>query len=171
MRIELISRRHRALFSAFKNQEPSLEQYLRRYALKHTERQLLARSYLAIDDSAGSERLVGYFSLSAVSVLRSDLNQIDSLSNLPRFPVPGVLLARLAVDEEAQGQGIGRYLFEEALGRTLKLAASGPLGFRLFVTDAINERAICFYQRFGLQPLSDGLPTRMVLDLAKISSS
>ena len=87
------------------------------------------------------------------------------MSRLPRFPIPGVLLARLAVDERIQGQGLGRYLFEEALGLTLELATSCPVAFRLFVTDAIDENAVRVYERFGLARLSDALPARMVLDI------
>ncbi|WP_437624684.1 GNAT family N-acetyltransferase [Sorangium sp. So ce1151] len=90
------------------------------------------------------------------------------LDRLPRFPVPGVLLARLAVDARVQGQGLGRYLFEEALGLTLQLAHTGPVAFRLFVTDAIDANAARFYERFGLARLGDEYPCRMVLDLRSL---
>jgi GNAT superfamily N-acetyltransferase len=76
----------------------------------------------------------------------------------------------LAVDERAQGQGVGRYLFEQALGLTLQLAHQGPLGFRLLVTDAIDDDAARFYEHFGLRRLSDGFPCRMVLDLATLGA-
>jgi GNAT superfamily N-acetyltransferase len=89
----------------------------------------------------------------------------ESLDRLPGFPIPGVLLARLAVDERVQGQGLGRYLFEQALGLTLQLARSGPVAFRLFVTDALDEVAARFYERFGFSRLADEFPCRMVLDL------
>ena len=49
-----------------------------------------------------------------------------------------------------QGQGLGRYLFEEALGLTLQLAKAGPVAFRLVVTDAIDATAARFYERPGL---------------------
>jgi GNAT superfamily N-acetyltransferase len=75
------------------------------------------------------------------------------------------LLARLAVDARVQGQGLGRYLFEEALGLTLQLAHSGPIAFRLFVTDAIDADSVRFYERFGLARLADEFSSRMVLDL------
>ena len=58
-----------------------------------------------------------------------------------------------------------RFLFEEALGLTLQLARTGPVAFRLFVTDAIDETAARFYDRFGLARLGDEYPCRMVLDL------
>ncbi len=165
IRVEALARRHRHLLKNFRNQAPSLVQYLQRFALRHIERDMLARTYLAIDTGGEAERIAGYFSLTTVSVERSSLEDIDQLSRLPRFPIPGVLLARLAVDERAQGQGLGRYLFEEALGLTLQMATAGPVAFRLFVTDALDQNAARFYERFGLQRLSDVFPARMVLDL------
>ncbi len=164
-RIEVLGRRHRALLDDFRNQHSSLENYLRRFALRHAEKDLLARTFLAIEGSAGTESLAGYFSLTAASIERSSVGAIESLQRLPGFPIPAVLLARLAVDQRLQGQGLGRYLFEEALGLTLQLARVGPVAFRLFVTDAIDNGAKEFYERFGLIRLGDEFPCRMVLDL------
>lgn len=170
LRLEVLGRHHRALLVGFSNQHRSLTDYLRRFAFRHAEKDLLARTYLAIDDQGGRDRLAGYFSLAAASVERASVDSIESLSRLPRFPIPAVLLARLAVDEQAQGQGVGRYLFEEALGLTLQLARSGPVAFRLFVTDAIDESAARFYDRFSLSRLADEFPCRMVLDLKPLVS-
>ena len=159
------------MLKGFRNQEASVVEYLRRFALRHGDKDLLSRTYLAIDEEGGVERIAGYFSLATVSVVRASVEEIPALSKLPRFPIPGVLLARLAVDERVQGQGLGRYLFEEALGLALELATSGPVAFRLFVTDAINEDAVLFYERFGLERLSDALPARMVLDIKPLLSA
>ncbi len=163
--IEKLERGHRSLLKGFRNQEGSLVAYLQRFALRHAQKDLLSRTYLAIDEGPGGNRVAGYFSLATVSVERASVGRIPLLSKLPRFPIPGVLLARLAVDERVQGQGLGRYLFEEALGLALQLAMSGPVAFRLFVADAISQEAVGFYEKFGLQRLSSRLPARMVLDI------
>lgn len=166
VRIEPLGRQHRALLADFQNDQPSLVEYLKRFALRHTEKDLLARTFLAIDDDIpAAPRLAGYFSLSTVSVDRESAARVPELDRLPRFPIPGVLLSRLAVDTRVQGQGLGRHLLEEALGLTLQLAKSGPVAFRLFVTDAIDAGAARFYERFGFTPLAEGFPCRMVLDL------
>jgi len=169
--IEVLGRHHRALLEDFRNQHRSLVDYLRRFALRHAEKDLLARTFLAVDDAAGSVHLAGYFSLATASVERTAVTSIEPLNRLPGFPIPAVLLARLAVDERVQGQGLGRYLFEEALGLTLQLARSGPVSFRLFVTDAIDEAAAKFYERFGFSRLNDEFPCRMVLDLKPLLDS
>ena len=168
LRLEVLKRTHKHLLKGFENQEESLVVYLKRFALRHAERDLLSKTYLAIDEHEGEERLAGYFSLTTVSVQRASLSSVEALQGLPRFPVPGVLLSRLAIDHRVQGQGLGRYLFDEALKITLTLTQSGPITFRLFVTDAISEAAVSFYHQFGFVRLSDELPARMVLDLKTI---
>ncbi|MCC7278635.1 MAG: GNAT family N-acetyltransferase [Chromatiaceae bacterium] len=165
LRLEPLNRSHRPLLADFQNPQASLVDYLQRYALRHAEKDLLARTYLALDTAMGTPRLAGYFSLATVSVERASVVRLPELDRLPRFPIPGILLARLAVDTRVRGQGLGRYLFEEALGLTLQLAQTGPVAFRLFVTDAIDAEAARFCQHFGLVPLGDDFPCRMVLDL------
>ena len=151
------------MLDGFVNDEPDLVAYLRRWALVHQERDHLGRTWLALDDGAPS-RVVGFFTLAAASLDRDGVTGGD-LARLPRFPIPAVLLARLAVDTRVQGQGLGTWLFDEALHRTLVLAAEGPIGFRVVVTEAKNERAATFYARRGLVALTDRWPRRMVLDL------
>jgi GNAT superfamily N-acetyltransferase len=169
LRIELLGRQHRALLEDFRNQHQSLVDYLQRFALRHAEKDLLARTFLAMESSENGDRLAGYFTLATASVERSTVDSMESLQRLPRFPIPAVLLARLAVDERVQGQGLGRYLLEEALGLTLQLARSGPVAFRLFVTDALDQAAAEFYERFGFTRLAEEFPCRMVLDLKPLS--
>ncbi len=165
LRLEPIRRAHRPLWADFQNPQATLVEYLRRYALRHAEKDHLARTWLAIDEDGGMSRLAGYFSLATVSVERAAAARLPELDRLPRFPIPGVLLARLAVDTRVRGQGLGRYLFEEALGLTLQLAHDGPVAFRLLVTDALDAAAVSFYTHFGLVPLGEDFPCRMVLDL------
>ena len=114
--------------------------------------------------------MAGFFTLAAASLDRARLSS-GELARLPRFPIPGVLLARLAVDTRAQGQGLGTWLFEEALQRTLMLAADGPIGFRVLIADAKSQRAARFYERRGMVSVTEGgWPWRMVLDLKPLSS-
>jgi GNAT superfamily N-acetyltransferase len=168
LHIEPLNRSHRPLLADFQNPHASLVDYLRRYAWRHAEKDLLARTYVAIDSGTGAPRLAGYFSLTTVSVERGSLAPLPDLDRLPRFPIPGILLARIAVDSRVRRQGLGRYLFEEALGLTLQLALTGPVVFRLFVTDALDAEVQSFYAHFGCAPLSDGFPCRMVLDLRSL---
>lgn len=152
------------MLDGFINDEPDLVAYLRRWALVHQERDRLGRTWLAIDD-AEPARVAGFFTLAAASVERGAIRGGD-LDRLPRFPIPAVLLARLAVDTRVQGQGLGTWLFDEALLRTVTLAVDGPIGFRVLLTDARNERVVAFYERRGMVAITaESWPRRTVLDL------
>jgi hypothetical protein len=91
--IELLSRSHRPLLKEFRNQHESLVEHLRRYALRHAEKDHLSKTHVAIDMSSGTRRLAGYFSLTTTSVDRDSVTGMDALARLPRYPIPAILLA------------------------------------------------------------------------------
>lgn len=95
---------------------------------------------------AGNERVVGYFSLT--------VGQIDTLDapdrirkGMGQYPIPVVILARLAVDLAYQGQGIGVGMLQDAIRRTMLIAEQA--GIRAMLTHPIDEEAVKFYMRFG----------------------
>ena len=70
---------------------------------------------------------------------------------LPRYPlIPATLLGRLAVDERHHGEGIGEFLFMDALHRSR--AQSGQIAAVAVVVEVIEERAEQLYQHFGFLP-------------------
>ena len=90
LRIEALGPGHRQLLVGFQNQHTSLVEYLKRYALRHATKDLLARTFLAIDDAAGEPRLAGYFSLATVSVERASVGGQPDLEASPgRLQPPG----------------------------------------------------------------------------------
>ncbi|WP_437976815.1 hypothetical protein WMF11_06510 [Sorangium sp. So ce295] len=56
LRIEALSRSHRALNADFQNQHASLVEYLNRLALRHAEQVMLTRTHLALDEVSGGTR-------------------------------------------------------------------------------------------------------------------
>jgi len=58
-------------------------------------------------------------------------------------PCPILLLARLAVDQRAQGRGIGAALLKDALLRAYKL--SNEVGFAALLVHCANDHAREFY--------------------------
>lgn len=97
-------------------------------------------------------RVVGYATLAAGAVTFGHLPPASS-RKLPRHPLPVVLLARLAVDRDFQGKGIGEMLLLDALERSLAL--SEQLGIFAVEVLAIDETAAGFYRRYGFAPLVD----------------
>jgi GNAT superfamily N-acetyltransferase len=121
-----------------------LNEYLRRYAyLNHQSRS--ARTYVA----ARAARVVGYYTLAAGSVSREDAPQRIA-QGLGQYPVPVILLARLGVDVNEQGKGLGRALLKDAILRAAQ--ASDIIGSRAILTHAKDEKAKTFYGRFGFEP-------------------
>ncbi len=101
-----------------------------------------AKTFVVADD----ERVAGYFSLT--------VGQIDMLDvperirkGMGQYPLPVVILARLAVSAQDQGRGVGFGLLQEAIRRTTLIAEQA--GIRAMLTHPIDENAAGFYTRFG----------------------
>lgn len=82
------------------------------------------------------------------------MGQVDTLEapdrirkGMGQYPIPVVILARLAVDCSYQGQGIGVGMLQDAIKRTLVIAEQA--GIRAMLTHPIDEKAARFYARFG----------------------
>ena len=110
LEIVAIGKGHRR--EAFDCGEAALNDYLRRYARQNHERNL-ARSFVAVD---AGKRVLGYHSLASAAVEFESLPP-DYAKRLPRYPVPAVRIARLAVDRAMQGKGLGERLLADALKR------------------------------------------------------
>jgi GNAT superfamily N-acetyltransferase len=74
---------------------------------------------------------------------------------LGNYPVPVIVLARLAVDRSEQRKGLGKALLKDALIRCMQ--AADIIGCRAILVHAKDEAAGEFYRRFGFvaSPISD----------------
>ncbi len=75
-------------------------------------------------------------------------------------PIPVVVLARLAVDRNYQGRGLGRAMFRDAAVRVAQ--AADTIGIRGLVVHAISEEARRFYIALGFDPSPSEAMTLMV---------
>jgi GNAT superfamily N-acetyltransferase len=105
-----------------------------------------ARTYVVIDEE--QDRVVGYYALTVASLERTEATGRAS-KGMPRHPIPSMLLARLAVDESARGEGLGSTLLADAMQRTLLVAEE--TGMRLLLVHAVNEDARSFYLHYGFE--------------------
>ena len=69
---------------------------------------------------------------------------------LARYPVPVMILARLAVSLDHQGKGLGRALLKDALLRTAQ--AADIAGIRCVVVHAKDEAARQWYASWEFEP-------------------
>ena len=93
------------------------------------------------------KKVVGYFSLAPGSISRKEATA--RAAKAAADPIPVVLLARLAVDESEQGQGLGKALLKDALKRAY--AGAEIIGGRAILVHAIDQEAAEFYARFGFE--------------------
>jgi GNAT superfamily N-acetyltransferase len=104
-----------------------------------------ARTFVVCDPN----RVAGYYSLT--------VGQIDTIEatervrrGMGRYPIPLVILSRLAVDLDHQKQGLGYSLLQDAITRTFAVAEQA--GIRALLTHPIDAEADAFYRRFGFEP-------------------
>lgn len=126
---------------AFDCGKPALNDWLVRHA-RQAQASGSAKTFVVSEDG----RVAGYFSLT--------VGQIDTLDaperirkGMGQYPIPVVILARLAVGVQDQGRGIGIGLLQDAIRRTRLIAEQA--GIRAMLTHPIDENAARFYTRFG----------------------
>jgi predicted N-acetyltransferase YhbS len=119
----------------------ALNEWLLRHA-RQAQASGSARTFVVADE----QQVVGYFSLT--------VGQVDTLEaperirkGMGQYPIPVVILARLAVSAREQGRGIGVGLLQQAIRRTLVIAEQA--GIRAMLTHPIDEDAALFCTRFG----------------------
>jgi len=132
--------------TAFDCGDDDLNRYLQRFASQNQDKDV-GRTYVAVEE--GDTRVMGYYTLSSASI---EFDEYPEAAGLPHYPIPAILLARLAVDKQFQGKGIlGPDLLLHAL-QTARQHAEG-IAAAAVITEAKNERAQRFYGRFGFVPL------------------
>jgi predicted N-acetyltransferase YhbS len=151
--IEKLTKRHS--LGEFDCGAEALNTYLQRFALQSQSAQA-AQSYVCLADD---EHVVGYFTL-VVGQIEFDDAPERLRKGLARHPVPVTVIARLAVDQKWQGQGLGMGLLKDSLLRSLNVA--DVAGMRAVVVQAKDDEAKTFYQRFGFV---DGFANTMHLYL------
>ena len=137
---ELLTAEH--VTSGFACGKPPLNQYIKKYALANQENEI-SRTYVATRDGSV---VVGFYSLAYGSISHEQATRRIK-AELPQYPIPVMLLARLAVDHREAGKGLGKGLLKDALLRTIQAADIG--GLRAVLTHAKDEDAKQFYQKYG----------------------
>lgn len=118
-----------------------LDDWLKKRALAN-QASRASRTFVVCD----SNRVVGYYALAMGSVSH-EIAHRKVKQNMPK-PVPVMVLARLAVDLEWKGQGVGRSLVRDAMLRTLNI--SEQVGCSALLVHAIDDDAKSYYENLGL---------------------
>ncbi len=118
--------------------------------IRHTAKKSEARGARTFVVCAAKNRVIGYYALAAGAVDR--VRSPSALSRNMPDPIPVIVLARLAVDKEWSGKGIGAGLLKDALRRAL--AVSQNVGARAMLLHAIDDEAAAFYRQYGFKPFA-----------------
>jgi GNAT superfamily N-acetyltransferase len=126
--------------------EPALDEWLKRHA-RGAHASGSARVFVTTLEDG--ETVVGYYALAAAQVAPDEATE-RALKGQPRTrPVPAILLARLAVDQEHQHAGVGRSLLQDVMLRCLD--AAGAIGARVLLVHAKHEAAKAWYMQYGFE--------------------
>ena len=121
--------------------KPALDDWLLRHA-RQAQGSGSAKTFVVAEGA----RVAGYFSLTVGQVDTQDAPE-RIRKGMGQYPVPVVILARLAVSRQDQGRGMGFGLLQDAIRRTMLIAEQA--GIRAMLTHPIDEEAAKFYTRFG----------------------
>jgi len=130
--------------SSFRSGDDHLDRFFHRYAGQNPFRHHLGVTYVAVD----ADGILGFATVSPRHLDVEDL-PASARRKLPRYPIPVLGLARLAVDESARSVGLGSQLLRFVLKLALRL--SEDVGCAGVVVDA-KPGAVAFYARYGFAP-------------------
>ncbi len=137
-------------FLDFDSTEPSLDEWLKKRALKN-QQSGASRCFVLCDGI----KVVGYYTLSAGAISHDAVTKAMR-RNMPD-PLPVLLLGRLAIDKHYHNKGLGSALLRDALLRAVHVAFDA--GIFAILIHAISDQAKQFYLSRGfiespLQPMT-----------------
>jgi GNAT superfamily N-acetyltransferase len=144
--------------AAFRCGNEQLDRYLHSTATQDKKRNI-AIPYVVSDRDL--QKIIGYYTLSMSGINLENLPP-SVVKKMPKYPIVGVtLLGRLAVADDYKGYGWGKLLLLDALYRSLSVSKTAA-SFAVVVdaiapgaSEAIDDEAVKFYQRFEFQAFPD----------------
>jgi predicted GNAT family N-acyltransferase len=137
----------------------ALDTYLRLQASQDMRRYY---SGVFILRKANDPHVIGYYTLSALSVALTALPQ-GSIRRVGGYQqVPATLLGRLAIDVSCRGQHLGQRLLLNAFQRSYHTALE--VGSALLVVDALDEHAANFYRHYDFVSFPEQ-PLRLAISM------
>lgn len=140
--------------------KPEMNLFLSRYADKNRKLGISSSWVLPIN-TLEKATIKSYYTLAYSTATRETL---PTHQNLPAYPVPVILLARLAVNRNYQGQNLGKKTLVNALRQCVVLTDKS-LPVLGVVLDVLDNEALSFYQKFNLfQPFTNN-PLRLFVPM------
>lgn len=142
-----------------------LNHFLQQFAVRHRDAGISKTMVLPSQEDEGS--ICAFYTLSHTEIQRRSLPQ-PLAKKLPRYPIPVMLIAQLAVHIKAQGHGLGKITLARALNHAYEVHLHLPS--YAVVVDALNDDVQTFYQQYGFQVLdTDNSHTRLFLPMKTVA--
>lgn len=129
----------------FESGDESLDHFFRRYAGQNQFRYHIGVTYVATDE----ENILGYLTVATGSLESEELPKGKKRPS--NYPLPILRLGRLAVDQNYQGEGLGKELLRYTF--LLALQQKDAVGCVGIIVDVKTE-SIAFYEKYGFVLLS-----------------
>jgi len=137
-----------------------LDLYIRKWALLNQQEDI-GRTFVLVRSQ--QPRVWGYYTISTSKIAKASLPIPEQSS--ANYPVPAILVGKLAVDRRVQGKDLGEFLLMDALYRCRLIAEQ--IAVRGVEVDALDEQAETFYRQYGFQRLTDR-PLHLYLSMGVI---
>ena len=127
--------------AGFQSGAKELDDWFQRYAWQNQK-----ANNAVVYVTAQGDVILGYYAITTATYSRNDAPQGLNHRSRPE-EIPCILLARLAVDERAQGHGIGAAMLKDAIERCYML--SREVGAAALIVHCRDEQARSFYLANG----------------------
>lgn len=149
--------------TAFDSGEVTVDGWLKLTA-RFSQTENLAQSFVIADER---NQVIGYYALCSAAIHRNELAKSLKKHGFPAM-IPLILLARLGVDRNHQGKGIGGKLLADAFLRCLSV--SGNIAVHGVLVHALHDELRGYYRAYGFIDLPN-LPNSMILPMSVIAKA
>lgn len=137
----------KSVLKKFDCEVEALNEFLSRYALKNDELGI-GKTFVALNEN---NQIAGYFTLATAQVAYQEIPD-DFKEKLPKYPIPALRIARLAVNKDLKRKGIGKWLLAQAFIKAIHVA--DVTGLYFIIVDA-KETSKSFYEHYGFHKFFD----------------
>lgn len=134
------------IFKGFDCGDENLNKYIKTHAYQN-DKNHLSKTFVCFDNNVP----VGFVTLCNSQV---DFEEMPASykKKHPRYPVPAIKIARLAVEKSLQGRGYGKDIITFAFKKAIQVSLN--VGVKAIIVDA-KESAKNFYIKYGFIHLKD----------------